>query len=155
MWLFCDPRGLWQARLLCPWDFPGKNMAVGCHFPLQGIFEIQRSNPYLLHWQASSFPLSQQGDSHNVAYVLDNQGQFCDINSEMGPLVWTKSFFFFKPILYGESSSIWDHKLGSSYPVALQNVFFFLFSQHNRLLLKYQNEVWFHNEKPTYWTKPT
>ena len=22
--------------LLCPWDFPGKNTAVGCHFRLQG-----------------------------------------------------------------------------------------------------------------------
>ena len=28
---------LWTvpARLLCPWDSPGKNMGVGCHFLLQ------------------------------------------------------------------------------------------------------------------------
>ena len=32
------PHGLWPARLLCPWDFPGKNATVGCHFLLQGIF---------------------------------------------------------------------------------------------------------------------
>ena len=25
-------------RASCPWDFPGKNMGVGCHFLLQGIF---------------------------------------------------------------------------------------------------------------------
>ena len=25
-------------RLLCPWDFPGKNTGVGCYFLLQGIF---------------------------------------------------------------------------------------------------------------------
>ena len=26
----------WQpARLPCPWDSPGKNTGVGCHFPLQ------------------------------------------------------------------------------------------------------------------------
>ena len=26
----------WQpSRLLCPWDSPGKNTGVGCHFPLQ------------------------------------------------------------------------------------------------------------------------
>ena len=25
------------SRLLCPWDFPGKNTGVGCHFLLQGI----------------------------------------------------------------------------------------------------------------------
>ena len=24
------------ARILCPWDFPGKNTGVACHFLLQG-----------------------------------------------------------------------------------------------------------------------
>ena len=33
--------GLQSARLLCPWDFPGKNSGVGCHFLLQGIFPTQ------------------------------------------------------------------------------------------------------------------
>ena len=28
------PHGLQPARLLCPWDSPGKNTGVGCHFPL-------------------------------------------------------------------------------------------------------------------------
>ena len=28
--------GLWPARLLCPWDSPGKNTGVGGHFLLQG-----------------------------------------------------------------------------------------------------------------------
>ena len=43
--------------LLCPWDSPGKNTGVGCHFLLQRIFPTQESNPYLLrllHWQADS-----------------------------------------------------------------------------------------------------
>ena len=30
--------GLSLPRLLCPWDSPGKNTGVGCHFLLQGIF---------------------------------------------------------------------------------------------------------------------
>ena len=34
LWL----HGVWPARLLCPWDSPGKNTGVGCHFLLQGIF---------------------------------------------------------------------------------------------------------------------
>ena len=34
--------GLELARLLCPWDFPGKNTEVGCHALLQGIFLTQR-----------------------------------------------------------------------------------------------------------------
>ena len=29
--------GLQPSRLLCPWDSPGKNTGVGCHFLLQGI----------------------------------------------------------------------------------------------------------------------
>ena len=32
-----------------PWDFPGKNTGVGCHFLLQGTFPIQGLNPGLLH----------------------------------------------------------------------------------------------------------
>ena len=33
----CDPMGSLQpTRLLCPWDFPGKNTGVGCHFLLWG-----------------------------------------------------------------------------------------------------------------------
>ena len=30
----CDPDGLEPTRLLCPWDSPGKNTGVGCHFLL-------------------------------------------------------------------------------------------------------------------------
>ena len=30
------PYGLQPARLLCPWDFPGKNTGVGCHALLRG-----------------------------------------------------------------------------------------------------------------------
>ena len=35
------PYGLESARLLCPWDSPGKNTGVGCHAFLQGIFPTQ------------------------------------------------------------------------------------------------------------------
>ena len=42
------PLGLQPARLLCPWDFPGKNTGVGCHFLLQGLFPTQGSNLRLL-----------------------------------------------------------------------------------------------------------
>ena len=47
------------ARLLCPWDFPGKNTGVVCHFLLQGIFLTQGLNLSLLcllHWQLDSLP---------------------------------------------------------------------------------------------------
>ena len=41
--------GLQSTRLLCSWDFPGKNNWVGCHFLLQGIFQNQGLNLCLLH----------------------------------------------------------------------------------------------------------
>ena len=34
-------------RLLCPWDFPGKNTGICCHFLLQGFFLTQGSNQCL------------------------------------------------------------------------------------------------------------
>ena len=36
--------GLRPSRLLHPWNFPGKNIGVGCHFLLQGIFLNQELN---------------------------------------------------------------------------------------------------------------
>ena len=41
----------WTAAypwILCPWDSPGKNTGVGCHFIIQGIFLTQGSNLCLL-----------------------------------------------------------------------------------------------------------
>ena len=38
---------LQPARFLCPWNYPGKNTGVGCHFLFQGIFPTQRSSPAL------------------------------------------------------------------------------------------------------------
>ena len=49
------------ASLPCPWDFPGKNTGMGCHFLLQGIFLTQGSNLSLLrllHWQEGSLTTS-------------------------------------------------------------------------------------------------
>ena len=39
---------LQPTRLLCPWDFLGKNTGVGCHALLQGIFSTQGLNLALL-----------------------------------------------------------------------------------------------------------
>ena len=43
------PRDCKPARLLCPWDFPGKSIGVGGHFLPQGIFPAQELTPRLLH----------------------------------------------------------------------------------------------------------
>ena len=76
--LLCELRGV-HTRLLCPWDSPGKNTGVGCHFLLQGIFLTQGSNPsllHLLHAQADSLPLVPPGKPEGC------QGQ--DILAQVG-----------------------------------------------------------------------
>ena len=58
------PHGLSPTRLLCPWNFLGRNTGVGCHFLLQGIFPNQGLNHRLLcllYWQADSLPLRHMG----------------------------------------------------------------------------------------------
>ena len=66
-----QPHGLWPTRLLCPWDFPGKNTGLGCHSFLQRIFPTQGLNPCLLHWQAYSLPLSHQGSPKSFLTLSD------------------------------------------------------------------------------------
>ena len=56
------PPGLKSARLLCPWDSPGKNSGVGWHALLQGIFPTQGSNPGLPHCKWTLYQLSHQGN---------------------------------------------------------------------------------------------
>ena len=62
------PYELQPTRLFYPWNFPGKNTGVGCHFLLQGIFPTEGSNPqllHLLHWQVDSFPLAPPVESED------------------------------------------------------------------------------------------
>ena len=49
----CGPQ---PTRLLCSWNFPGKNSRAGCHLLLQGVFPTQGSNPCLcVSWIAGRF----------------------------------------------------------------------------------------------------
>ena len=47
-----QPHRLEPATVFCPWDFPGKNIGVGCNFLFQGISLNQGLNPRwtLYHW---------------------------------------------------------------------------------------------------------
>ena len=48
------------ARLLCPWDSPGRSTGVGCRALLQGAFPTQGSNPSLLHRRQILYHLSHE-----------------------------------------------------------------------------------------------
>ena len=73
-----QPFGLKPARLLCPWDSPGKNTGVGCYFFLQGIFPTQESNLSLLsllHCRQILNPLNHQGSPHHK--LISSVDQSC------------------------------------------------------------------------------
>ena len=57
---FLQPHGLWDpmwpTRLLCPWNSPGRNTGVGCHFLLQGIFPGPGIKPRSPTLKANSLP---------------------------------------------------------------------------------------------------
>ena len=55
------PHGLQPARLLCPWNSPGKNTGVGSHSLLQGIFPSQESNLGFLYCRQILYHLSHWG----------------------------------------------------------------------------------------------
>ena len=54
-----NPMDYKLARLLCPWNSPGKNTGVGSHSLLQG------SNLGLLYCRWTLYHLSHQGSPHN------------------------------------------------------------------------------------------
>ena len=67
------PRGLWPSRL--PWDSPGKNARVVCHFLLQGLFLTQGLNPGLPHCRQTLFHLSSQASPEALYSVPSLTGE--------------------------------------------------------------------------------
>ena len=96
---------LWNCRLSlarphCPWDSPGKTTRVGCHFLLQGIFQIQKSNlsPALAGRFCTIVPPGKHMDSVNGLYrsiPSCSSALLCDIISLIFNLLltvkWTDS----------------------------------------------------------------
>ena len=62
-----QPHGLQPARLLCPWNIPGKNTRMSSCSLLQGIFQTQGLNPGLLHWGWILYGLSHKEFSQGKA----------------------------------------------------------------------------------------
>ena len=72
------PHGLQPARLLCSWDFPGKNTGMSSHFLLQGIFPTQGSNLVLLYLRWLLHCLSQPVATFKM--IWDNGIEICIIS---------------------------------------------------------------------------
>ena len=66
-----------SARLLCPWDSPGKNTGAGGHFLLQGIFPTPGPNPWLLsllHWRWVLYHSHHLGSPLSVCHSATETG---------------------------------------------------------------------------------
>ena len=63
---------LWTvaARLLCPWNSPGKNTEVGCHSLLQDIFPTQGLNLGLVHCRLIHYHLSHQEAFESYIHIF-------------------------------------------------------------------------------------
>ena len=68
------PRGLRSARLLCSWDFAGKNTGMGSHFLFQGISLIQELNLNLLHGRQILY-LSVSREAPHPSELTSNGGE--------------------------------------------------------------------------------
>ena len=67
-----QPHGLEPTRFLCPWNSPGQNAGVGCHFLLQGIFLTQRFNLSPLNYRQILYHLNNQGSRKGIL-ITSNQ----------------------------------------------------------------------------------
>ena len=79
------------TRILCPWDFPGKNIGVGCHFLLQGIFLTQQIEPSCLASSAFAgrvFTTSTIWEA--LIILLCDQKSHCNVIAMMSLSVYHK-----------------------------------------------------------------
>ena len=65
-----QPYGLQPSRLLCPQDFTGKNIGVGCDALLQGILPTQGLKPHLLHCQWVLYRLATEGTNLCIKFFF-------------------------------------------------------------------------------------
>ena len=79
------------ASLLCPWDFPGKNTRVGCHFLLQGIFLTQGSNLGLLLCRQILYHLSHQGRLPSTIHMTYVQCGTMELQSSLFSSWWRRA----------------------------------------------------------------
>ena len=82
------PHGLWPASLLCPWNLPGKNTGVGCHFLLQRVFPTQILNLGLLHWQVILYHCANWEAIYIYIYIYKIIKYICVCVFQIRILTW-------------------------------------------------------------------
>ena len=121
--------GFPRQEVFYPWDFPGKNTWVGCHFLLQGIFPAQGLNSRLLHYKWILYPLSHLW-SHKV---LHEANLFTSESS-------VKFHFHF----------IWNKKIKRALTIACTEI-----SISNLYLLSFNCGLWLHTKRFFFFAVPS
>ena len=106
------PHGLHRARLLCPWDSPGKNTGVGLRALLQGIFPTQGWNPCLLCLLHRREVLYHQCHLGSSRPQNKRESSSCFLNNEQVIFICTRTPQVTLQAL-GNHSIIYNNCLGS------------------------------------------
>ena len=77
----CEPMDCSPPGSFCPLNSPGKNIRVGSHSLLQGIFPTKGSNPHFLHYRQILYHLNHQGSLHTHSVQFSH--------SVMSDSLWT------------------------------------------------------------------
>ena len=88
---FCNPLDCSPPWDFCPWDFPGRNIGVGCHFLLQGILLTQRCNPGLLHCRQIFFFFYTICATRETQRIEYHTAKRVD-NLQQHPMVWLNNW---------------------------------------------------------------
>ena len=87
------PHGLQPTRLLCPWDFPGKNTGVGCHFLLQ-CMKVKRESEVAQSCPTLSDPMDRILPDSPIHGIFQERVLECGaiafsvLACEMSAIVW-------------------------------------------------------------------
>ena len=103
------PSGLQPTRFLCPWGSPCKNIGVGCHALLQGIFPSQESNPGLLHSRQILTLLNlfiSSGSFHVQSLGFSIYSIISSAYNDVLPLLFQFEFHFWLPWVFVAAQAV-------------------------------------------------
>ena len=114
------PCGLLPTRLLCPWNFPGENTGMGCHFLRQesSWSRDQMCVSCLHYWYLGSLPQSHPHILYDHAFVfqsktkeiqkLKNEWSWHEWEISVIPIeLWNSYFIIFRMIIFCHLSLKW------------------------------------------------
>ena len=139
-----QPHGLQTARLLCPWNSPGKNTGVGSRFLLQETFPPQGLNLALLYCKQIPYHLSHQESP--IFLLFHRVLNFCYIFNLTS--IWfsecsfSENLFYFYSIFISQGRLMKDFSKFSPLPIAVSFKFLLSYSVSSEILPLNSGAVW-------------